>query len=127
MLFGRTQHNERSSLIVLLESGTVRVGVVLHTPGAKPVLLYEVVKEFKTGSGSTRVIARRLLSSVEEACAEITKKALPHIMSRRVSRGAFDTIRYIYGAPWYISRGRRVVVETARPTTYTTKLLGDLV
>ena len=117
MFFSRTKEKESSSLVVFIESGAVRAGVVLRMPHELPTLVYETVRTFKATETPDQLVSR-MLAALGEACADITKDALPHIIARRVSRGAFDSIKFIYGAPWYMSRGRRITIESEVPTAY---------
>lgn len=126
MFFSRTKEGESSALVVFIESGAVRAGIVLRTPGELPTLVYETVRMFKTSEAPEQLVSR-MLTALVETCADVTKDALPHIVSRRVSRGAFDSVKFIYGAPWYVSRGRKITIESEIPTAYSSKMLDALV
>lgn len=126
MFFSRTNKKETSSIIVFIESGAVRIGIVLRTPDELPTLVYETVRTFKASEAPDQLVSR-MLTALTEGCADVTKDALPHIISRRVSKGAFDSVKFIYGAPWYLSRGRRISIESETPTAYSSKTLDALI
>lgn len=126
MFFSRTNKGETSTLTVFIESGAVRMGIVLRTPDQLPTLVYETARTFKTGDSPEQLVSR-MLTALTDACADVTKDALPHIISRRVAKGAFDSVKFIYGAPWYLSRGRRITIESEKPTAYSSKALDALI
>lgn len=126
MFFSRTKNKEASSLIVFIESGAVRTGIVLHSTGKLPTLVYETTRAFKPGGSSDQLISR-MLTALDETCSDVTKEALPHIISRRVAKGAFDSVKFVYGAPWYLSRGRRITIENTEPKAYSPKELDALI
>lgn len=126
MFFSRTNKGETSTLTVFIESGAVRMGIVLRIPDQLPTLVYETARSFKTGDSPEQLVSR-MLAALTEACADVTKEALPHIISRRVAKGAFDSVKFIYGAPWYLSRGRRITIESEKPTAYSAKTLDALI
>lgn len=102
------------------------MSIVLRTPHDLPTLVYETVRTFKATETPDQLVSR-MLAALSEACADVTKDALPHIIARRVARGAFDSVKFIYGAPWYVSRGRRITIESEVPTAYSAKALDALI
>lgn len=126
MFFSRTKEGESSTLVVFIESGAVRMGIVLRTSRELPTLVYETTRTFKTADTPDQLVSH-MLTALAEACVDVTKEALPHIITRRVARGAFDSIKFIYGAPWYVSRGRRISIESETSTAYSAKTLDALI
>lgn len=117
-LFSRKQPREKSTLIILIENGAVHAGITLNTAGGAPRLVYETERVYATATQDTALLLTRMKKALASACDDISQEALPHIVRAETSRGVFDAIRFIYGAPWYFSDGRRVVLHEDTRITY---------
>lgn len=128
-LFSRKNSKETISLIFLLESGAVHAGIVLTAPQTTPRLLYETTRAYTSATKDTKMRLTRMHKALAHACEDITAHGLPHIVAkkRKLSKGFFDTIRFVYSAPWYVSKGRRVVLEHNEATTFSAAMLKKLV
>lgn len=128
-LFSRKQYKERVSLVVLLESSAVRAGIVLTPHTGSPRLIYETEQTYKTPTKDLAGRLTRMSTALTRVCERITTEALPHIVARRkgLARGSFDAIRFVYCAPWYSSKGRRVVVEHETAQTFSASYLRELI
>ncbi|MEK7579099.1 MAG: hypothetical protein AAB460_01020 [Patescibacteria group bacterium] len=127
-IFGRSTELEKSTLLIALESGVVRVGIVLSAISEKPTLVFEIEESLDApGDASIDRLTLALTNTLSRACEHTHKEGLPHIASRRVSRGLFDKLVIIYGAPWYISRARSVSIEHDTPLLLSQKNIPRLI
>lgn len=128
MFFSRKKIEEKSSLIILFESGVVRAGVVLIRQGETPRLIYETSHAYTVPTKDSALRLSRMQKALAQTCQRVADEALPHIVSKKkgLSHGAFDAVRFVYCAPWYISKGRRVVVEYDTPTLFSASVLQEI-
>ncbi len=127
-IFGKGNITEQSTLLVAVESGVVRVGISLGGISEKPTLVFEIEEKIDApADASIDRLTSALLTALEHACDQTHEEGIPHIASRRVSRGLFDAISIMYGAPWYVSRARTVSIEHDTPLLLSKKNIPRLV
>ncbi len=115
-----------SRLCVILMSDRVQVSISLLDKEAKPHIVFETSKPIEFTMGGKPLLTA-LQTALTAACQELTLEALPHIISRSIEKGHFDSMEIFYGAPWYLSRGRQATIERNQETPLTEKALHELI
>ncbi len=115
-----------SRLCVILMSDRAEVSISLLDAAGKPRVVFETFAPIDLHAEGKPLLTS-LAAALTTACEELLAEALPHIVSKSLTRGHFDAIEVFYGAPWYISRGRQVTIERNQATPLTEKALHQLI
>lgn len=126
MLLRKRANTSYSRFCVILMSDRVEASISFLDAAGKPRIVYETHApiDFRT---KEKTPAAMLSTALSSACDRVMREALPHIVGRRIGEGHFDSIEIFYGAPWYLSRGRQVIIERGSTAPLTEKALHELI
>ncbi len=126
-IFSRAQHASTLNLIVAIESGSVSVAIVHTTETNGRTFLFSTSRSFMGEAQTGSELLSRMGDALRRACDDIQKEGLTHIIHATKSSKGFATITILYGAPWYVSRGRTVTLKEATGRTITKRFLAELI
>lgn len=128
MAFFGNKTKEKSVLVCIVESGCVRLGLILLEPKKLPHLIYQVIEHvpFQETLSSER-LQGLILNTLKSACDKMVREGLSHSTIRSHRRGRLDAIHIIYASPWHLSQSKTVTIENERPFMLTEKLIRDIV
>lgn len=118
---------EKSTLVCIIESGGVRLGLSLLKPRAKPILLYQVLEAVPLQEKPSALRLRGLtLEALGRAMDKMVREGLAHSTIRGRHNSTVDMLHIVYASPWHISQTKTVTIEDAHSFKLTPKLIREI-
>lgn len=128
MAFFKKHNPEKSVLAVVIESGSVHLGLALVATNKPPVVVWEAIEHFPYQKKvSPETMETNVFDAVTRGCQGLIKDGLAHVVSRSLKKGHIDELHILYASPWHVSQAKVLTVRHDKPFAVTEELVRDVV